>query len=263
MSREPARSDMFAGEDNPTSPYDLHAVKPERVLDFEAGVDGRRSGFTGKVSAYAMEFRDEIALTGELSDIGLPVRRNVGQSARRGVELEAAWSPSTVWRLGGSATFSRSRYREWTQFYDVYDAEGAWVDSTPRVHRDVAPLLTPTAIINGEIAWSPSRHVGVDVTGRWVEAAHLDNTGNTEFMTPSFFSLDAQATVKLSDVIRRGDPRVRIVVTNLLNERRAWPGGYSYLFLNRDAAGRDALEGTAYYYPLATRSVWVTFDVRF
>jgi iron complex outermembrane recepter protein len=263
MSREPARSDMFAGEDNPTLPYDLHAVKPERVVDVEAGLEVRGRGFTGKASAYAMEFRDEIALTGELSDIGLPVRRNVGQSARRGLELEASWRPSTVWRLAGSATLSRNRYREWAQFYDVYDADGAWVDSTPRMHRNVAPLLTPAAIVNGEIAWSPSRRVGVDVSGRWVDAAQLDNTGSTGFRTPSFFSLDGQATFTLSDLIRRGDPRVRVAVTNLLNERRAWPGGYSYLYLNRDAAGRDTLGGTAYYYPLATRSVYVTCDVRF
>jgi len=38
------------------------------------------------VSLYAMEFRDEIALTGELSEIGLPLRRNVEQSSRRGIE---------------------------------------------------------------------------------------------------------------------------------------------------------------------------------
>lgn len=263
MSREPARSDMLAGEDHPTRPYDLHAVKPERVIDVEAGAEVRGRGFTAKASAYAMEFRDEIALTGELSDIGLPVRRNVGQSARRGVELEASWSPSMMWRLSGSAAVSRNRYREWTQFYDVYDVDGAWVDRTPRVHRQVAPLLTPSAIVNGEIAWSPSHDVGIDMSGRWVNAAHLDNTGSAEFQTPSFFSLDAQATFKLMDVIRRGDPRVRVTVTNVLNELRAWPGGYSYLYLNRDAAGRDTLAGTAYYYPLATRSVYVTVDVRF
>jgi iron complex outermembrane receptor protein len=263
MSREPARSDMMAGEDNPTLPYDLHAVKPERVIDVEAGIEVRGKGLTAKAGAYAMEFRDEIALTGELSDIGLPLRRNVGQSARRGVELEASWRPSTLWRLAGSASFSRNRYREWTQFYDVYDAAGAWADSVPRGHWNVAPLLTPAAIVNGEVGWSPSHQIGVDLAGRWVDAAQLDNTGHAGFRTPSFFSLDAQATVKLSEVVRRGDPRVRVAVTNLLNERRAWPGGYSYLYLNREAAGRDTLEGTAYYYPLAARSVYVTFDVRF
>ncbi len=38
-----------------------------------------------------MDFEDEIALTGELSEIGLPVRRNVPNSYRRGVELGLQW----------------------------------------------------------------------------------------------------------------------------------------------------------------------------
>ena len=47
---------------------------PEEVLALQANV-------------YAMEFSNEIALTGELSEIGLPLRRNVDDSYRRGVEL--------------------------------------------------------------------------------------------------------------------------------------------------------------------------------
>ena len=38
-----------------------------------------------RADVYAMEFSNEIALTGELSEIGLPVRRNVGRSHRRGL----------------------------------------------------------------------------------------------------------------------------------------------------------------------------------
>ena len=52
-------------------------------------------------------------------------------------------------------------------------------------------------------------------------------------------------------------------VTNLLDDHKLWPSGYSYLYFARDAEGRDTLEGTRYYYPLATRSVYVTLDVRF
>ena len=51
--------------------------------------------------------------------------------------------------------------------------------------------------------------------------------------------------------------------TNLLNDKRMWPGGYSYLYLNRDESGAETLAGSSYYYPLATRSVFVTLDVRF
>jgi hypothetical protein len=54
-----------------------------------------------------------------------------------------------------------------------------------------------------------------------------------------------------------------VQATNLLDDDRLWPAGYSYLYFARDAAGQDALEGTRYYYPLATRTVYVTLDVRF
>jgi hypothetical protein len=62
--------------------------------------------------------------------------------------------------------------------------------------------------------------------------------------------------------VKRGAPRIRVQATNLLDDRRSWPAGYSYLYFVRDG-GSETLTGTAYYYPLATRSVYVTLDVRF
>jgi iron complex outermembrane receptor protein len=263
MGREPARSDMLNGEDDASLPYDLRAVEPESVVDAEAGVEVRRGRLVGHANAYLMEFDNEIALTGELSEIGLPVRRNAGRSHRRGVELDLAFSPSPRWRFTLTGALSRNRIEEWTQVYDVYDAEGAWIDGTSVVHRDVPPLLTPTAIVSGAAEWKPSPALGLLAGGRWVDSAHLDNTGHPEFETPSFFNLDLQATVSLARWVKRGEPRVRVQATNLLGDDRQWPGGYSYLYFVRDGAGSDALEGTSYYYPLATRSVYVSLDVRF
>jgi iron complex outermembrane receptor protein len=263
MGREPARSDMLYGEDNASLPYDLRAVEPEEVVDGEAGVEVRRGRFVGRANVYAMEFDNEIALTGELSEIGLPVRRNAGRSHRRGLELQLDWPLSPQWRLAAAAAFSHNRIEEWTQVYDVYDAEGAWVESRSVVHADVPPLLTPTVLLNGSVEWKPLADVGVLLGGRWVDSAQLDNTGNPGFRTPSFFDLDLQATLSLARWVKRGAPRVRVQATNLLDGDRLWPSGYSYLYFVRDGAGRDALEGTAYYYPLATRSVYVTLDVRF
>jgi iron complex outermembrane receptor protein len=254
---------MLNGEDNASVPYDLHAVKPERVVDVEGGVEVKRGGFVGRANAYAMEFDNEIALTGELSEIGLPVRRNAGRSHRRGVELDLSWTPSRQWRLAATVGLSRNRIEAWTQYYDVYDASGAWLESVPVLHHDVPPLLTPPAILNGSVEWNPSRRLGLLVSGRWVDAAQLDNTGHPGFRTPSWFSLDGQAALSLGRWVKRGEPRIRLQVTNLLNDRRLWPSGYSYLYFDRDAAGRDTLEGTRYYYPLATRSVYATLDVRF
>ena len=144
----------------------------------------------------------------------------------------------------------------------MYDAEGAWLETTSVVHPDVAPLLTPAVLVNGTVEWKPTPEAGLLVAGRFVDAAQLDNTGNPGFRTPSFFTLDLQASLSLERWVKRGEPRIRVQATNLLDDRRSWPAGYSYLYFVRDG-GSDTLEGTAYYYPLATRSVYVTLDVRF
>ncbi len=262
MGREPARSDMLNGEDNASLPYDLSAVEPERVVDLEAGVELRRGRLTARADVYAMEFENEIALTGELSEIGLPVRRNAGRSHRRGFELDLAFAPSAAWRLAATAALSRNRIESWTQVYDVYDAEGAWLETASVAHPDTAPLLTPSVLVNGTVEWKPTPEAGLLLAGRFVDAAQLDNTGNPKFRTPSFFTLDLQASLSLERWVKRGAPRIRVQATNLLDNRRSWPAGYSYLYFVRDG-GSDTLEGTAYYYPLATRSVYVTLDVRF
>jgi len=263
MSREPARSDMLGGEDDPSQFYDLSAVTPERVLDVEAGVEWTRGGLRLKANAYAMEFRDEIALSGELSEIGLPVRRNTSRSYRRGIEAEIDWQAGRQLRFGGTVSVSRNRLAEWTQFYDVYAESGDWIDSVPLTHQDVAPLLTPEAILNGNIEWTPREEVGLSATARWVDAAQLDNTGNANFRTPSYFDLGGQLTLSLAKLIPYGTPQIRVQATNLLDSKRIWPSGYSYLYFSRSAGGQDALAGTSYYYPLATRSVYVTLALTF
>jgi iron complex outermembrane receptor protein len=262
MSREPARSDMLNGEDNASLPYDLEAVEPESLVDFEAGALWRRGGLALRADLYAMEFENEIALSGELTEVGLPARRNAGNSHRRGVELGADYAASPKLRLGLAAAFSRNRIDSWTQFYDVYDAEGAWLDNVAVVHDDVRPLLTPEAIVNGSVEWKPVRDLSLLAQGRYVAAAQLDNTGNADFRTPSFFGLDLQAAVSLRRLVAQGEPRLRVQATNLLNNRRIWPSGYSYVFFVRDGGG-DTLTGTSYYYPQATRSIYATLEVRF
>jgi iron complex outermembrane receptor protein len=262
-TREPARADMLAGEDDASMVYDLRAVKPERVVDFEGGVEYRRPRLSLQANLYAMEFTNEIALTGELSEIGLPLRRNVDRSHRRGLEVDLRWEPSPKVVVTHSANLSRNRILEWTQFYDVYDPGGGYLTSEGRVHSDVSPLLSPGFVSNLGLDWTPASPLTIGVLGRYVSRAFLDNTSNEEFATPHYFNLDASASLSLSRWVRKGQPRIRLQAVNLLDNRRIWPSGYSYLFLTRDPEGGDTPGGIAYYYPQATRAVFVTFDLQF
>ena len=44
------------------------------------------------------------------------------------LEVELDWQPDRSWRVGGNASFSHNRIDQWTQFYDVYDRDGAYLD---------------------------------------------------------------------------------------------------------------------------------------
>jgi iron complex outermembrane receptor protein len=258
--REPARSDMLAGEDNATVVYDLHAVKPEKVVDFEGGVEVRKPRLTLALTAFAMEFRNEIAQTGELSEIGLPLRRNVAESSRRGLELELSWRPRPALGVRVSASANRSRIDRWTQFYDVYDPDGSWVASTSRDFSDAPPLLTPAFVAQPSVEIAPAKWLTLGAAGRYVSASHLDNTGDDAFRTPDFFGLDASARVSLERFIKKGKPRLSVRVLNVFDNRRIWPSGYSYQYFNEDGAGGLQPAGISYFYPQATRSVFVSLD---
>lgn len=255
-TREPTRNDLFQGEDNASFAHDLHAVHPERVVDLEAGWDAHRGPLTISANVYAMEFRHEVASTGELSDIGLLLRRNVDRSYRRGIELEYVWQALPALpklRLRGNASLSRNRIHTWTHFYDVYDAAGNVMGSEPMAYHDVNPVLTPTMIVNQTFEYTPSSSIALDLTARHVGRSYLDNTNNGSFVAPAFTTVDAGAAFGLTRNVR-----VRVHLNNVLNDKRIFPSGYSYLFLTP----AKTIEGISYYYPQATRNAVVTVDYR-
>jgi iron complex outermembrane receptor protein len=258
--REPARLDLLLGEDNATVPHDLEAVRPEKVLDFEAGFDLNTPALALTANIYAMEFTDEIALTGELSEIGLPIRTNVDESYRRGLEVDLKWQASERWALLHSSNLSRNRIREWTQFYDVYDEQGSWIDSEPITYRDVPPLLTPEVIFNLGVEWARSS-TRVALMGRYVDDAHLDNTGLEEFRLPSYTNVDLRASVNLGRWWAAANPRLTLFVNNLFDNDDQYPSGYSYQFINQSSSGQQSLAGIPFYYPLATRNAVLTLEL--
>ncbi|MGK2855779.1 MAG: TonB-dependent receptor [Thermoanaerobaculia bacterium] len=262
-SREPTRNDLLAGEDNATISYDLEAVDPERVTDWEAGVNWNAARAALSVNLYAMEFDDEIALTGELSDIGLPLRRNVDESYRRGIELDFRWTADAARKieLGGNLNLSRNRIAEWTQFIDVYGEDGSYVESVPVLYRNVEPLLTPAITANLSADWAPRPSLAFGISGRYVGESQLDNTGDDRLVTPDFATVDLRASFSLERFLP-GRPRLNIFVNNVFDNDRVYSSGYSYQYFTETIGGERTLDGIPYYYPSATRNVMATIDFR-
>jgi outer membrane receptor protein involved in Fe transport len=185
--------------------------------------------------------------------MGLRRRRTVERSHRRGVELDAAWQVSPALRSKTTASFSHNRIDAWTQFFDVYDSEGNYVESRPVHYEDVEPLLTPSTLITQSFDYSPNTRFTTSATARYVGRSYLDNTNDAAFDAPAFFLVDARASYEVTSWAR-----VTLQINNLLDADRVYPSGYSYRFFSGEVN-----TGTAYYYPQATRNAVVLMDFDF
>ncbi|MBC8085898.1 MAG: TonB-dependent receptor [Phycisphaerae bacterium] len=237
-SREPTRSDMFAGADNMDSTNvasigDLTRVKPERVYNTEAGVTLTTATLQLSANVYSMEFRNEIAKIGALSLTGSPLRRNVGQTYRRGLEVDATWRATDKLSFGGNATFSMNRIKAYT------DSSG----SAPATFTNVQPLLTPAVLTSQRGEWTVSRNVALTFEGRYQSKSYLTNTGNEALMLPDYFVLDGSVRFSI------GGQALVIRAANL-GDTKKFSSGY------------DNGDGPAYFI-LPPRSVFVTAQIKY
>jgi iron complex outermembrane receptor protein len=234
--REPTRNDMFAGFDNLDTTNaefigSFDRVKPETVRDLEAGVVARTARVAVQANVYAMDFRNEIAPIGPLSYLGLPLRKNVGRSSRRGIEVDAAVQATSSLTVRANATVSRNRIDEYTD------------DATGTTYRDVEPLLTPRVLANASIGYALGRYLNVSLDGRFVDRSYLSNTSDPRFTTPGRVWLDGA----LAWSFDRYSLGVR---ANNLTNTTFYTAGYT--------------DGTSsYYYVLPSRNWFVTLRARF
>ena len=234
--REPARNDMFAGYDNLDASNEtfispFSRVRPEFVTDGEAGVAYMGATTALRANGYWMQFHDEITPIGRLSTIGLPLRKNVGASRRRGVELEATARPAPWLSASLAASASANRISAYTD------------DETGATYHDVEPLLTPRLQLGHDVSLRARSWLSLGAIGRYTGRSFLANTGDARFIAPASYVADVSATLG-------GDRHsVLLQLDNALNAR-VYPGGYT--------------DGTrSYYYVLAGRHVSATARWKF
>ena len=185
-SREPARSDMFAGFDNIDTSNEtfvgtLDRVRPERVHDAEAGVRVRAAHWSLDANAFAMEFRNEILPVGRLSYIGTPLRTNVPSSWRRGLEGELTLRPHERVQVDLAATAMRARIARFTD------------DETGISYSNTEPLLTPAFVGAARLAFNATRTLELGAAVRSSSRARLTNTNDATATLPAHSVLDLSA----------------------------------------------------------------------
>ncbi len=244
--REPTRNDLFNGYDDvsPINKYqyvgfgvdtiDIRNIKSEKVADFEIGVSYKSKKLSVDLNGYYMDFKNEIAQIGQMSYIGLPLRKNVKSSFRSGVEFDLLWTPIKGFVFSQNVNYSYNKIKEYTTDFDSI------------TYKNVSPLLTPNIISNTSMSYS-YKYITIGVNGRYVSKSYLDNTQNDKFVTPEFYLLDIFTQVNIKNVC------FKLTVNNLTSQKY-YTSGY---------VGFNGNGPTSSYYVGSPRNYYVSLSYKF
>ncbi|MCK9208562.1 MAG: TonB-dependent receptor, partial [Salinivirgaceae bacterium] len=100
-NREPIRTDFLDAPEN-TDP------EPETLRDIEFGARKNDKSYNYNINFFFMKYTNQLALTGELNDVGSPIRANVGKSYRLGIEIDGGYEIKNTFTIKGNIALSNS-----------------------------------------------------------------------------------------------------------------------------------------------------------
>ncbi|MDE6802377.1 MAG: TonB-dependent receptor [Muribaculaceae bacterium] len=112
--REPVRDNFTDGDPD-------HKPRAERLFDYELGYRYTKGIVSAEANLYYMDYKDQLVLTGQLSDTGNPLTVNVPRSYRMGVELMFGLQPCKWFDWQLTATLSRNRIKNFVEY--IYEDE--------------------------------------------------------------------------------------------------------------------------------------------
>ncbi len=243
--KEPTRADftdryMFSADD--TQP------RSERLLDFELGYNYSSPHLALGVNLYYMLYHDQLIPTGMVNDGSDALNVNVPKSYRCGVELSAAWRVTKWFTLGGNATWSRNKIRD---YVDMLADSPTYGENLGDMTIAYSPDWMASAYLDFHIKGFEAimRTQFVDkqyLTNNEIEALTLDGYCVT--------NLDLAYTLQYH---KQRSIRFGVTIYNLFNAEYESNGyGYSYMW---DGVRYDE----AYYFPQAPLHVLANITIKF
>ncbi len=253
-NREPARTDYVDRSDD-TKP--LH----ETLLDVEAGYERSWKKFGLIANAYYMIYKNQLVLTGELNDVGAPLRTNVANSFRRGIELQGQHLLSDELEVSANITLSENKIKSFEETLYDYTVDFSEIRTT---HSKTDISFSPSTIASLNAKWRilnkidfKNRKARIELSwfSKYVGKQFLDNTSDESKIIDPYFVND----VKLSFIWNAQlikEFSIDLVVNNVLNALYS-SNGYTYSYIY----GEKITE--RFYYPQATINFMVNVRMKF
>ncbi|WHF50585.1 TonB-dependent receptor [Chryseobacterium gotjawalense] len=195
--REPNRDDIFA---NPE-------IQPEKLHDFEAGIEKAIGNFSFTTNLYYMNYVNQLVLNGQINDIGEFIRVNSGKSYRMGIEVGALAKLSQQWTISGNFTLSKNENKD---FKNETDTGFESLGNTPI-------SFSPDFMGNILVNYSPTSKFSLGLQNQYVGSQFLDNTNNENLKLNNYILTDFNAKYTLN--IKRTEVDLKLLVNNIFNKK--------------------------------------------
>lgn len=243
--REPVRSDFT--DANPGN-----EPKSEQLTNVELGWSLSRQYINIAANAYLMNYKDQLVLTGAVNDVGSPVRVNVPESYRMGIELMAELHPIFGFYWKPNATFSQNKIANFTEI--IYDyTNGFDIKEIDHGTTDIA--FSPNIILGSEIGYKSNFGLNISILSKYVGRQFLDNTSSEDRVIDSYFVNDLSVQYELP-FKKVKQLTCSLLVNNFLNRMYA-SNGYTYSYYWGELITEN------FYYPQAGRNVLVAVKWKF
>ena len=248
--KEPVRDNFTDGDRS-------HDPRPERLFDYELGYTYSHSLFTAGVNLYYMDYKDQLVLTGQLSDTGNPLSVNVPESYRMGIELQAALKPCKWFDWQLNATFSRNRIKNFVEY--IYEDE--WTNPITRELGTTTIAFSPSVLFNNafNFHW---RGLDASLQSHYVSRQFLSNAQSREQMLDAYFVSDLNLGYSFGSVLGLRELRLGLSVYNIFNEKYE-NNGYAGAGYTVGENGEKTIYRYAGYAAQAPTNVLATVTVKF
>jgi iron complex outermembrane recepter protein len=200
--REPNRTDYEYGE-----------VKPEELLDYELGWRYNTKKLRLNANAYYMDYTNQLILTGNLDDVGNPIRSNTEQSYRMGVELEAALPLSEKFTWQSNLSLSKNTN------------ENLQINGENIGDKQIA--FSPSVVGASNLTFTPLNNISFSWLSKFVGEQYINNIELADAKLPSYWVNDLNISYTILPKKGFKEIQVNALVNNFLN-RKYVSNGYMY-----------------------------------
>jgi iron complex outermembrane recepter protein len=229
-NREPVRADYLVGSEKP---------KSEQLGNLEAGWRRKTTNYSFEANYYLMTYHNQLVLTGQLNSTGYPIRANVGQSYRTGIEISGTIRIGKQLTWGANATWSKNKNKELV----IVNGEG-----TPITYHNTTIILSPSVIAGSQLSWMPAKNSQITLLSKYVSEQYLDNSQSEAVKLKSYFLNDIRFSYTFMPSFIRAI-EVGILFNNMFNTMYSSNGA--------------VYGGVPYYYPQAGRNFMIRTNLKF